>query len=73
MQNLLGRASWNADRVRDELRAYVTEHLGEAGGILVVDETCFPKLVLALRCSTCLISWAEWEIVLSENCPVRLW
>jgi SRSO17 transposase len=43
MQNLLGRASWDADQVRDELRAYITEHLGEAGGILVVDETCFPK------------------------------
>jgi SRSO17 transposase len=43
VQNLLGRASWDADRVRDELRAYVTEHLGEADGILVVDETCFPK------------------------------
>jgi SRSO17 transposase len=43
MQNLLGRASWDADRVRDELRAYVSEHLGDPEGILVVDETCIPK------------------------------
>src|SRR5260370_41581872 len=26
-QHLLGRADWDADAVRDELRAYVTEHL----------------------------------------------
>jgi len=29
--------------VRDDLRAYVIEHLGEAGGVLVVDETGFVK------------------------------
>ena len=29
--------------VRDELRAYVVEHLGAAGGVLVVDETGFLK------------------------------
>jgi SRSO17 transposase len=43
VQNLLGRAAWDADRVRDELRAYVSEHLGDPDGILVVDETCIPK------------------------------
>ena len=29
--------------VRDDLRGYVVEHLGDAGGVLVVDETGFLK------------------------------
>ena len=29
MQQLLARADWDADQVRDDLRAYVVEHLGE--------------------------------------------
>lgn len=29
--------------MRDDLRAYVIEHLGELGGVLVVDETEFVK------------------------------
>ena len=39
MQHLLRRARWDAEKVRDDLRDYVIEHLGEAGGVLVVDET----------------------------------
>jgi SRSO17 transposase len=39
MQHLLGRARWDAGGVRDDLRDYVTEHLGDAGAVLVVDET----------------------------------
>jgi SRSO17 transposase len=39
MPHLLSRASWDADGVRDDLRAYVTEHLGDPGAVLVVDET----------------------------------
>jgi SRSO17 transposase len=42
-QHLLGRADWDANAVRDDLRAYVVEHLGEPDGILVVDETGFLK------------------------------
>jgi hypothetical protein len=42
LQHLLGRSSWDADAVRDDLREYVVEHLGEEG-ILVVDETGFLK------------------------------
>ena len=45
VQRLLGRASWDAGAVRDEVRRYAAEHLlarGE-GGILVVDETGFLK------------------------------
>ncbi|MFI6696389.1 IS701 family transposase [Streptomyces sp. NPDC050433] len=39
MQHLLGRARWDADRVRDDVREYVLEHLGDEDGVLVVDET----------------------------------
>lgn len=39
LQHLLGRAKWDADAVRDDLRGYVVEHLGDPGAILVVDET----------------------------------
>ncbi|MEX5721780.1 IS701 family transposase [Geodermatophilus maliterrae] len=42
MQRLLRTADWNADTVRDELRAYVVERLGP-GGVLIVDETGFIK------------------------------
>jgi SRSO17 transposase len=43
MQHLLARADWEADRVRDDLRAYVVEHLGDERAVLVVDETGFLK------------------------------
>lgn len=43
IQRLLGRARWDADAVRDDLRAYVVEHLGDPGGVLIVDETGFLK------------------------------
>ena len=37
--------TWSAmtDLVRDDLRDYVVEHLADAGGVLVVDETGFLK------------------------------
>ena len=43
MQRLLNHARWDADEVRDDLRDYVVEHLGDRGGVLVVDETGFLK------------------------------
>ena len=43
VQRLLRTARWDADAVRDDLRAYVVEHLGEADAVLVVDETGFVK------------------------------
>ncbi len=39
MQHLLSRAAWDADGVRDDLRGFVVEHLGDADAVLVVDET----------------------------------
>jgi SRSO17 transposase len=43
VQHLLGRAVWDADAVRDELRAYVVEQLGAPDAVLVIDETGFLK------------------------------
>ncbi len=43
MQRLLDAATWDADGVRDDLRAYVAEHLGDRRAVLVVDETGFLK------------------------------
>ena len=43
VQRLLYNYRWDADLVRDDLRDYVAEHLGDAGGVLVVDETGFLK------------------------------
>jgi SRSO17 transposase len=39
MQHLLAGAVWDADALRDDLRGYVTEHLGDPDAVLVVDET----------------------------------
>ena len=43
VQRLLYNYRWGADLVRDDLRDYVVEHLGGAGGVLVLDETGFLK------------------------------
>src|ERR1041385_2319362 len=42
-QALLGRARWDADRLRDMVREYAIEHLGDDDAVLVVDETGFLK------------------------------
>jgi SRSO17 transposase len=43
MQRLLAAACWDPDLVRDDLRGYVVEHLGDPAAVLVVDETGFLK------------------------------
>jgi SRSO17 transposase len=43
VQDFLSRAQWDAEAVRDDLHAYVVEHLGDAGAVLVLDETGFVK------------------------------
>jgi SRSO17 transposase len=43
MQRLLNNARWDAREVRDDLRGYVTEQLGDPGGVLIADETGFVK------------------------------
>src|SRR3712207_93338 len=41
VQDFLSRMRWDADAVRDDLRAYVVEHLGDPDAVLVLDETGF--------------------------------
>lgn len=43
MQRLLSTAVWDEAGVRDDLRSYVVETLGESDGVLVVDESGFLK------------------------------
>ena len=43
VQRLLSGYVWDADLVRDDLKQYVVEHLGDGDGVLVVDETGFIK------------------------------
>ncbi|MDQ1651609.1 MAG: hypothetical protein QOI35_809 [Cryptosporangiaceae bacterium] len=43
MQRLLRWADWDVDGVRDDLRGYVIEQLGDPGGVLIVDDTGFLK------------------------------
>src|SRR3954447_25429021 len=42
-QALLGRAQWDADALRDVVRGYAVETLGESDAVLVLDETGFLK------------------------------
>lgn len=43
MQRLLGSSVWDTEGVRDEVRSYVLEQLGQESAILVIDESGFPK------------------------------
>jgi SRSO17 transposase len=43
MQQLLNAADWDADAIRDDVRAYVVEQLGDASAVLIVDDTGFVK------------------------------
>ena len=42
-QALLGRRGWDADALRDIVRAYALETLADADAVLVIDETGFLK------------------------------
>jgi FOG: Transposase len=43
MQRLLRTAEWDVDGVRDDLRGYVLDELGDPDGVFIVDETGFVK------------------------------
>src|SRR5215471_2903662 len=43
MQRLLNNARWDARQVRGDLRGYLIEQLGDAGGVLIADDTGFVK------------------------------
>jgi len=42
-QHLLRRALWDPEAVRNELRRYIIQHLGDPEAVLVIDETGFLK------------------------------
>ncbi|WP_430981041.1 IS701 family transposase [Streptomyces luteoverticillatus] len=43
MQRLLGEADWDADGVRDDVRGYVVETIGDRDAVLIGDDTGFLK------------------------------
>ena len=44
VQRLLSAATWDADAVRDDLRAYVVDYLGDpVSWVLIIDDTGFVK------------------------------
>ena len=43
MQYLMGRADWDPDATRDDLRGHVVGALGDPDAVLILDETGFPK------------------------------
>jgi SRSO17 transposase len=43
MQQFISKGRYSADKLRNEVRVYVREKLGEAEGVLVVDDTGFIK------------------------------
>jgi hypothetical protein len=43
MQRLLGEAVWDADAVRDDVRGYVVDELGDPDGVLILDDTGVSK------------------------------
>jgi SRSO17 transposase len=43
IQRVLARYAWDAEAVRDALREWVAAELADPRGVLVVDETSFPK------------------------------
>ncbi len=43
IQHLLNRSKWSADELRDDVRSYVVEQMGDREAVLVIDETGFLK------------------------------
>ena len=43
VQEFLSRVQWDADAVRDDLQAYVVQHLADPDGVAILDETGFLK------------------------------
>ena len=43
MQRLLRRADWDVDGVRDDVREYVADQLGDRDPVLIADDTGFLK------------------------------
>ncbi|MFJ4415632.1 IS701 family transposase [Streptomyces sp. NPDC088925] len=43
LQHLLAGAKWQPGDIRDDLRSYIADTLGEDGGVLIIDDTGFVK------------------------------
>ncbi|MEU0395685.1 IS701 family transposase [Streptomyces sp. NPDC006208] len=43
LQHLPAGSKWEPDDIRDDLQEYVADKLGEAGGVLIIDDTGFIK------------------------------
>ena len=54
-QHLMGRARWDPEAVRDMLRRYFLQHLGDAEAVLVVDATGFLKSGTVGKVENCQI------------------
>jgi SRSO17 transposase len=48
-QQAIGRGQWDADALRDIVREYALETLGEEDAVLVIDETGFLNQGMASR------------------------
>ena len=66
LQHLLARAKWDADAVRDDLRSYVVDHLGDDDAVLVVDETGDVTMVVGVFALVGAVTAASF--VVCENC-----
>jgi hypothetical protein len=61
MQRLLGSAVWDADLVRDDLRSYMLEHLGDQEAILVIDAHEFPQARQKVGRGQTAVLWDDWQ------------
>jgi SRSO17 transposase len=66
-QAILGRGHWDADALRDVVRAYVLETLADPDAVLVVDETGFLKKGTASGVSKTWGYAATWMICCSKR------
>src|SRR6266566_5024896 len=60
MQRLLSDAVWDTDGVRDDLRAYALEQLGQESAILVIDETSFRQQGQEVGRRWCAVVRHDW-------------
>jgi SRSO17 transposase len=61
MQRLLNRAVWDADLVRDDLRAYILEHVGDQEAILVIDAHEFSQARQKVGRRQTAVLWDDWQ------------
>jgi hypothetical protein len=59
MQRLLASAVWDADLVRDDLRTYILEHLGDPEAIIALDAHKFSQARSQVCRSQASILWSD--------------